>query len=114
MFQNEFETKSQKRLVIQEHFETLIYLWIALNKTIFFRIQKRMKLMFLGWKTLTVSLKTCLFVQILSTTKQLWMAFSITPHLNYLREIVAHDTSLLLLSCADPESSVSGGLALQL
>ena len=42
-----------------------MYLWIALNKTIFvsvflFSLPKIIKLMVRGWKILTVSLKTCL------------------------------------------------------
>ena len=61
MFQGKLQAKSQlvlKRLV------ACIYLWTALNKTILFSIFKlklphRIISILNGWKTLTVSLKTC-------------------------------------------------------
>ena len=64
MFKEKLQTKSQlvlKRLV------ACIYLWIALNKTILFSIFKlslphRIISIINGWKTLTVSLKTCLSI----------------------------------------------------
>ena len=61
MFQGKLQAKSQlvlKRLV------ACIYLWTALNKTVLFSIFKlklphRSISILNGWKTLTVSLKTC-------------------------------------------------------
>ena len=61
MFQEKLKAKSQlvlKRLV------ACIYLWTALNKTTLFSIFKfklphRIISILNGWKTLTVSLKTC-------------------------------------------------------
>ena len=64
MFQGNRQAKSQlvlKRLV------ACIYLWTALNKTILFSVFKlklphRIISILNGWKTLIVSLKTCLSI----------------------------------------------------
>ena len=77
-----FQKKSQlvlKRLV------ACIYLWTALNRTILFSIFKlklphRIISILNGWKTLTVSLKTCRSSVNFLQWKKKWMASSIIPH----------------------------------